>query len=314
MKKLLITIPSYRQPEMLERALTGLSVQTFKDFNVIIVDDNSSIDLEKIITNYKDTLDISIIVNNTNVGAMNNLFKSITLETDSKYVFSHHEDDFIKSNYLELAINILENNETISYVLTSGEWVHRDSPFINKNIEDSDFEIFNNQKFVDYALNNKHFIFGSVIYRKKHINVPWEYSIYNVLCDRVFLLNILEKNQTYGAFIKESGIFERDHSLDNIDTRASTLRQNHVISLFIKYKETLDKTTLYKKNNSLITNALLFTYSSLPYKTNFFSFYQQQKKYKLLNLIQINSLGLYAILTMSLGTKLKLKLIKLLKR
>jgi glycosyltransferase involved in cell wall biosynthesis len=302
------------QPEMLDRALNGLSVQTFKDFNVIIVDDKSSINFEKIITKYKDSLDISVIENAVNLGAMSNLFKSITTETEAQYVFSHHEDDFIKNNYLELAVQILDTNETISYVVTSGEWVHKDTVFINKKIDNSQFEIFDSEKFVYQALHHKHFMFGSVVYRKKDLTASWEYPTYNILCDRVFLLDILDKNKTNCAFITESGIFERDHSLDTNDVRASTLREYHVISLFIKYKEILNRTHISKKNESLITNALLFTYSSLPYKSSLFSFYKRQYIYKLLNVTQINSLGLYAIMTMSLTTKVKLKLIKILKR
>jgi hypothetical protein len=38
-KLLLVTIPSYRQPEQLDRALQGLANQTCKDFSVVIIDD-----------------------------------------------------------------------------------------------------------------------------------------------------------------------------------------------------------------------------------------------------------------------------------
>lgn len=312
MPKLTVTIPSYRQPDLLSRALQGLNTQTFKDFSVIIVDDKSGVDFENIIKNYPD-LNISIDTNETNLGAMKNLYRSITIETNSDYIFSHHEDDFVKNNYLEIAVSILDNNPQISFVTTSGEWVHRDDPFVNKKIESSEYEQFNAPHFVDQILNNKHFMFGSVVYRKKHLVHKWGLEKYGTFCDRIFFLDILKKNHTSGAYLIEPGIFERDHSLDKNDIRSISTNEDHVIAFYQAYKEALteefDKDYVSRK----ITNYTLFTYGNLPHKSNLFSFYKKQKPYELLHFSKINILGIYSLLTMPLSQKLKLKIIKIAK-
>jgi glycosyltransferase involved in cell wall biosynthesis len=83
-KLLLVTIPSYRQPEQLDRALQGLANQTCKDFSVVIIDDNSGTDIASITKKYKDNISITVEKNENNIGAMNNLYRSITFKTNSR--------------------------------------------------------------------------------------------------------------------------------------------------------------------------------------------------------------------------------------
>ena len=59
--KLTVTIPSYRQPDLLNSCLLGLQHQTFKDFKIIIIDDNSGVNLSPILQKYSNTLNIEEI-------------------------------------------------------------------------------------------------------------------------------------------------------------------------------------------------------------------------------------------------------------
>ncbi len=313
MPRILVTIPSYKQPAMLKRALIALTHQTFKDFKVLIIDDCSQSNVGEYISKFKALLDISVVANEQNLGAMNNLYKSITIATECDYVFSHHEDDFIKTNYLEIALEILDNNKDISFVLSAGEWLHRDSSYIEKKIRNKDFKKLNQYTFIDGSLDNEHYIFGSVIYRKSDLVYDWGFATYNTLCDKYFLISILKKNTSCAGYLTESGIFERDHSLDIDDVRGSNLREDHAISYFYFLQQILLKQESKKIVSKKITNSLLLMYSSLPVKSTLVSFYKKQKPFHLITISHIRKLGVYAIITMHFSQKVKLKLIKLLK-
>lgn len=302
MKNILtVTIPSYKQPAQLERALFALTTQTFKNFNVIILDDKSGVDLEKIISKYKENLDITIVSNEHNLGAMKNILKSILLEVDSKYIFSHHEDDYIKNNYLETAITALEVNETASFAVSSAVWVKKNTPYKEESILNTSPTYLNQKDFTKLSLLREPFIFGSVIYRKKDITATFDLEKYHTLCDKVFLIEILQNKNSCAAYIKEPGIFVRDHSLDEKDSRSDGSTLENLINFFIFYKESLAPSSLHDRK--LITNGLLLGYANYSGEGSLYQLYKKQKKYNLLKLRQINSVGIYSLLALILGKK-----------
>ena len=306
--KLTVTIPSYRQPEQLKRALLGLSLQTFKDFNILIIDDNSGVDIQKIAELYKDTLTISIIENNRNIGAMSNIEKSILTEVNSDYIFSHHEDDYIKTNYLEEAVAILESDPKISFVLSSATWVTKDEEYIQSTAKKRTLVIFSAEEFMLASLKQETFIFGSVIYRKQDIQSSFELSAYETYCDKIFLNQILLKNNSFCGYFKESFIYVRDHSKDEKDSRSDKATIDHLINFLHFYKMHLKDSKITRQ---LITNNLLLGYIHLRKKISFVDFYKKQKKYNLFYFRDINSLGLYSIATILFGKRVSNLVIKL---
>lgn len=56
-----ICIPSYNREHFISRALDSLVAQTFKDFEVIVVDDGSIDNTKDVIQNYQDKLDLKYI-------------------------------------------------------------------------------------------------------------------------------------------------------------------------------------------------------------------------------------------------------------
>lgn len=297
-EKITVTIPSYNQPELLSRALLALSKQTYKNFKVVIIDDKSEVDLYSITSKFNCLLDIKIIRNEKNLGAMDNMFKCIMLETNSPYIFCHHEDDFIKANYLEICLKILEKDSNVSFAITSPRWVKKDTLYIESHITSKNYLTFDSSDFVNEILKYKPFMFGSVIYRKDHLINDWGYEKYNTFCDRYFLTSILEKNKSLVAFISEPGIYVRDHSLDKTDSRAQYANENNLINLFIFYKSIL----LNKFKESLvdkkITNNLLFSYSNFKNRSPLIKFIN--KNDSLIKIKYVNLLGIYSLLRITI--------------
>ena len=73
MKKVSVIITTYKRPDYLWQAIESVLKQTFKDFELIIVnDDPESQSLEKIISSYKDPR-IIYIKNEKNLGGAKSL-------------------------------------------------------------------------------------------------------------------------------------------------------------------------------------------------------------------------------------------------
>ena len=238
-KLLTITIPSYRQEKMLNRALDSLADQTFKNFDVVILDDNSGVDFSNILENFGDSLNIRIIKNENNLGAMKNLQASIFFKCDSDYVLSLHEDDYLADNYLENAIKALESNQDISFTSTRPEWILKTDPYQKFSQMDSKHEMFNVQEFVEAIIKNEPIMFSSIIYRVSDIVDAWDYAKYNTFCDRVFLTEILKQNSSKCVQFTSPGIRVRDHSKDQKDTRSKDVKFSHFFNMMRYYKNIL---------------------------------------------------------------------------
>ena len=122
MNKLTVTIPSYNQTAFLERCLLYLEKQTFKDFSIIIADDCSTEDYKKVIAKFPN-LKIKYQRNEKNLGAIQNIFHTITMPVESEYLLSLHEDDALAyPEYLEKSIEIMEKNKNIAFVTGKPYW------------------------------------------------------------------------------------------------------------------------------------------------------------------------------------------------
>lgn len=308
--KLTVTIPSYRQPRELHRALTALAHQSFKDFDVVIIDDNSQIDVQSIANDFRDQLSIRVHTNEKNFGAMKNLEFSINFPCDSDYILSHHEDDFLVSNYLEEAVKILDNRSDVAFVVTAPIWAKREQDFVLSTISPKSPRIYTAIEFMQASLSRTPFMFGSIVYRRSNLSGGFELEDYYTLCDKIYLNNILINSSSKAAFIQEGAIYITDHSLDEKDTRSTNAKDIHLINYFLFYKRHLPKTFTSRK---LITNGLLLGFINLPSKHPFPDFLRKCLQKKLISFYTINLVGLYSLFVITFGKKMKRVIFAILK-
>lgn len=243
-KLLTITIPSYKQEIMLRRALLSLSDQTFKDFEVLILDDKSEVDFKNILNEFSQSLNIEIRQNTKNLGAMENMRHSIMLNTDTKYVLSLHEDDYLSTNYIENAIKEMESDENISLSSTRPWWILKSDPYIQFKQNNSNFLKLNHSELVLSILKSEPIMFSSIIYRSRDIYNAWNYEKYNTFCDRVLLIDILKKSNSTCLQLTSPGIAVRDHSKDQKDTRSKDVKFSHFINLMVYYSKNINTLNL----------------------------------------------------------------------
>lgn len=120
MPKISVIIPCYNQGQYLEEAVQSVLNQTFKDFEIIVVNDGSTDQATiEILNNFN--MPKTKVIHTTNqklAMARNNGIK----ESKGQYILPLDCDDKIGEKYLELANDILDNNSEIGIVYCRAEY------------------------------------------------------------------------------------------------------------------------------------------------------------------------------------------------
>jgi len=104
-----VIVPTYNRPEMLRVALESLTVQTFKDFEVIVINDGGTC-VDSVIGDFNKRLNIQFIdyPENCNRAAARN--RGIRI-ADGKYIAYLDDDDRFYPAHLETLVSFLETND-----------------------------------------------------------------------------------------------------------------------------------------------------------------------------------------------------------
>lgn len=115
--KIGIIIPNYNYSEWIDKCLTSLVNQTYKNFEIIFIDDMSTDNSVEIAERYKDKLDIKIVrlrQKRYNGGARNEGY--LYLSNDTEYVWYVDSDDWVTENALEVINDNLQGSPDVLFV------------------------------------------------------------------------------------------------------------------------------------------------------------------------------------------------------
>ena len=164
MKKISIIIPVYNTAKYLKRCLDSVLAQSYKDFEMVIINDGSTDNSEQIINEYKDKYpDLISYYNKKDLKfeKNDNIYYSRLLFKDDKLgvidVTNDSDECFVKVTYnyatIETKVNLLDLNETISNIMIILSSINYNDAVI-KNIltneskveDDEVVEVFDNKK------------------------------------------------------------------------------------------------------------------------------------------------------------------------
>lgn len=117
--QLSVVLPCYNAAAFLQQAIDSVLKQTFRDFELIIVDDGSTDDSAKIIAKQNDSR-IQIIRNEKNQGLIRTLNAGIA-SAKGKYIARMDADDVSRPERFEKQIAFLERNPATG---VCGAWMH----------------------------------------------------------------------------------------------------------------------------------------------------------------------------------------------
>lgn len=111
MTKVSVIVPVYNVEEYLEKCLDSLVNQTLKDIEIIIINDGSPDNSQKIIDNYTKKYKNIIAIKDTNHGQGHARNKGIKI-AKSKYIMFLDSDDTLELNSIEKMYNIMEKENS----------------------------------------------------------------------------------------------------------------------------------------------------------------------------------------------------------
>ena len=116
-KLISVIIPTYQRKKMLLEAIDSVLKQTYKNFEIIIVDDCSPDDTEKVIKEkYKDEQRVKYYKNEKNSGAGISR-KNGYLKSNGKFLIFMDDDDYLTDiDFYKKAMDIFESTKELSFV------------------------------------------------------------------------------------------------------------------------------------------------------------------------------------------------------
>ena len=156
-----VIMPTYNRAKYIKKALNSVLNQTFKSWEIIIVDNNSTDKTEEIVTNFKDKRIKFYRISNNGVIAVSRNYGII--KSSGKYLAFLDSDDWWRSSKLELCYNeILKGKK---FVYHNVKIVRRKNQFFLKNI--AFFRSLNNPVYNDFIENGPAFASSSVVVEKE---------------------------------------------------------------------------------------------------------------------------------------------------
>ncbi|AJC85155.1 glycosyltransferase family 2 protein [Campylobacter peloridis] len=181
MSKISIILPTYNVEKYIARALNSCINQSFKDIEIIVVDDFGSDKSINIAKEYaKKDKRIKIIHNEKNLGTFASRNIGV-LNSNSEFIMFLDPDDYLELNACELAINTMLENKVDMIIFDA--YVHRVK--FKKFYRFKNDECFKKNEFLEFLLNQKHFCWSvwAKLYKKEILLEIFEFfNIKEKLC------------------------------------------------------------------------------------------------------------------------------------
>ena len=115
--KISVVMPFRNSIKTLSEAINSILLQSFEDFELILVDDSSDDGSLSLLDNFYDDR-IRVVANNSNLGLAKSLNKAISIST-GRYIARMDADDICFPDRLKKQYDFLEKNPTIDLVGSS---------------------------------------------------------------------------------------------------------------------------------------------------------------------------------------------------
>lgn len=122
-----ICIPAYKHINYLERLLNSISIQTYKDFEVIITDDSPDNNVKQLLEKFDGIINIRYFKNETTLGTPENWNESIR-KASGKWIKIMHDDDwFASENSLQAFYEATTQNPEYSFFFSAYRNISKNS-------------------------------------------------------------------------------------------------------------------------------------------------------------------------------------------
>ncbi|MDN3513004.1 MAG: glycosyltransferase [Candidatus Brocadia sp.] len=218
MPKVSIITPSYNHVYFLPDRVSSILVQTFDDFEWIIIDDCSTDDSAKILKRLTaHDPRVKLFINEKNMGMAATTKKAIELSS-GKYVYRAESDDTCHPRFLERMVRVLDDNPNVGFVFCSSLHIDRNGNLWGGwNQEKKDYIRPGVEIFKSIVFRNNIPGCNIVFSRKAHDSVGgFGTGPFNVACDWHFCLRVCLHFDV--GYVAESLGYHRTHDA-NLSSR-----------------------------------------------------------------------------------------------
>ena len=250
--KFSIIVPVYNTEKYLKRCLDSIKSQSFKDYEVIIVNDGSTDNSSDIISKYPYK-----VINQENQGlsmARNNGVKA----SSGEYLIFLDSDDYIEKDLLKEIDKSLSNNpDLVRYQIkevfdNKDDINYEETTFDNKNGVEA-FKLITNYHFVEnawaYAIKRKYYLDNSFSFKKDTYHE--DFGLIPLVIIKARVVNSID----YVGYC----YYQRMGSImNNNDYKKTKKKVSDMYNHYLYLAHEIDKTSLDKKYfMSFISNSLI---------------------------------------------------------
>lgn len=276
-----VLVPTYNQTVFLRQALTSVLNQTYKKIEIIIGDDSTTEDVEKLVKVYMKYYNNIKYINNGGPlggnGCVN--LEKILKAAKGEYISYLFHDDLYNENRIEKMINYFMNDDSLVLVSSSMNYIDEDNDIVRKqsissgkNIKMLGQDVIKETlvKLVNFIGAPSMVIFKNIIEAEGIFTLDGNYI--TALVDVVAWIKLLEKgNMMYIDEVLSSFRLNKNQNSNNILILSGSAPDWYYI---IEY---CYKNKLYIKNKKQYDEEMLLWYKSWAYLIKMFYEYKPKE-------------------------------------
>ena len=232
-----VIVPSYNHQNYIEECLYSILNQTYKNIQLIVIDDGSSDNTAAIINKLKETHEF-IFEQQENIGLSKTLNKAITKYAQGKYISIVASDDFWCTNKISLQVEALEKNNNLAMLCGKAKIVNSKSEIIS-NFNESLF--LGKYTFAEIALGKCLVVAATAIIKKEVFDKVGLFDENLLIEDLDMWLRVAVKFEI--GFLNEYVAFYRSH---DVNTSLKVVEMNKARFVILNKWTNIDK-GLFKK-------------------------------------------------------------------
>lgn len=221
-----VVIPCYNHEKYVEQSLNSVFNQTYKNIELIVVDDGSSDNSVAVVKRIKEKHDFTFITQE-NMGVCKTLNKAISL-SKGKYVAVLASDDYWDVTKIEKQVNCLEENNDSEFCFTQAV------EFDDKNIKSD--KIFPKKIKTENILNkvflSQHAPAGSIMFTRSLYDNLAGFDDNLKMEDWDFIIRSAAVTEL--SAVKEPLLYYRSHETNIMKTRQRTETYKQKVLLLTK--------------------------------------------------------------------------------
>ena len=224
-----IIILTYNRLKWVEECIKSFLAQTYKDFNLVVLDNASDQDVEKALgARYKDSR-LSFIRNEKHLKIEESHDKAWKM-AGGDFFMLFHDDDCAHPGLLEAQLKAFHDVPDAVFVVTGCEFIYDHSKMLQfDNSAPLVYDVFENHKelITAYIKRQEPFGFGSTLYRTKFLkNIGLLRKClsgrFNLCADRPFLVTLAENGPC--VYLKHPNYNVRCHDSQDSKQLAGDMR------------------------------------------------------------------------------------------